>query len=233
MVSRLAAPTTELVRKLIDASIATEKAGLKGKVYLDARGLAFNPKQSLPGSYAQYDESLRELAERLKKHTKLEVVLDNKPELFQPGQCPDAALYCGWYSLGKYVDAFTWVRGAVGYHIASSEAVDLLTPASPLWCPAMIERGVAATLGPTFEPYLVAFPLPDDFFPLLLTGRYTLVETYYRTVPFVSWAMVLVGDPLYNPFQNHPALDESALPERMRNPQPAPQSSSSAAAKAP
>jgi hypothetical protein len=80
----------------------------------------------------------------------------------------------------------------------------------------MLERGVVATLGPTFEHYLAAFPLPDDFFPLLLTGRYTLVETYYRTVPFCSWAMVLVGDPLYNPFKNQPLLDESALPERMK-----------------
>jgi len=233
MVSRLAAPAPELVRKMIDASIATEKAGLKGKVYLDARGMPFDPKRDSMGSYAFHDQSLRELAERLKKHTKLEVVLDNRGELFQPGQCPEAALYCGWYSLGKYVDAFTWVPGAVGYHIASSEAVDLLKPGSSQWCPAMLERGVAATLGPAFEPYLVAFPLPDDFFPLLLTGRYSLVETYYRTAPFLSWAMVLVGDPLYNPFKSHPALDESALPDRMRTLQPASVSSSSAAANAP
>ncbi len=65
---------------------------------------------------------------------------------------------------------------AVAYHIASSEAVDLLKSDSHLWCPAMLQRGVAATLGPTFEPYLVAFPLPDDFFSLLLTGRAPLAE---------------------------------------------------------
>ena len=233
MVSRLAAPAPELVRKMIDASIATEKMGLKGKVYLDARGMPFDAKRDSMGAYAFHDQSLRDLAERLKRDTKLEVVLDNQGGLFQPGQCPEAALYCGWYSLGKYVDAFTWVPGAVGYHIASSEAVDLFTPGSSLWCPAMLERGVAATVGPAFEPYLVAFPLPDDFFPLLLTGRYSLVETYYRTAPFLSWAMILVGDPLYNPFKNHPALDESALPERMRTIHPAPVSSSSAAANAP
>ena len=216
MVSRLAAPTVELAKGLIDTSIAVEKTGLKGKFYLDARGLAYDPKRESAGGYSQYDQSLRALAERLRKHTTLEAVLDNKAELFQPGQCPNAALYCGWYSLAKYVDAFEWVPGAVGYHIASSEAVDLFKPGSTLWCPAMLERGVAATLGPTFEPYLAAFPLPDDFFPMLLTGRYTLAETYYRTTAFLSWAMVLVGDPLYNPFKNHPVLDESALPERLR-----------------
>jgi len=220
MVSRLAAPTPKLAKELIDTSLAVEKTGLSGKVYIDARGMAYDPKRDRGGGYAQYDQSLRDLADRLRKHTKLEVVLDNKPELFQPGQCPNAALYCGWYSLAKYVDAFTWVPGAVGYHIASSEAVDLFASGSKLWCPAMLERGVVATLGPTFEPYLSAFPLPDDFFPLLLTGRYTLVETYYRTSPFCSWAMVLVGDPLYNPFKNHPALDESALPERLKTAEP-------------
>ena len=170
MVARLAAPKPELVKRMIDASLAAEKSGLKGKVYLDARGLDYQPGRDKIGSYAFHDQSLRDLAERLRKHSEMVVVLDNKNELFQPGQCPGAALYCGWYSLGHYVDAFTWRPGAVAYHIASSEAVELLKSDSPLWCPAMLQRGVAATLGPTFEPYLAAFPLPDDFFSLLLTG---------------------------------------------------------------
>lgn len=216
MVSRLSAPTPELVKKMIDTSIAVEKTGLEGKVYLDARGMGYDPKRDSLGSYGVSDQSLRDLADRLKKHTKLEVVLDNKPELFQSGQCPEAALYCGWYSLQKYVDAFTWQPGAVGYHIASYEATELTKPGSTEWCPAMLERGVVGTLGPTFEPYLAAFPLPDDFFSVLLTGKYTLAETYYRTAPFLSWAMVLVGDPLYNPFKKQPPLAESALPDRIK-----------------
>jgi uncharacterized protein (TIGR03790 family) len=216
MVSRLEAPTFELAKKLIDTAIATEKTGLTGKVYLDARGMKFDPKTSKPGSYSAYDQSLRDLAERLRQHTKLEVVLNDEAELFQEGDCPDAALYCGWYSLARYVDAFDWRPGAVGYHLASSEAATLRTPGSKVWCNAMLEDGICATLGPVSEPYLASFPLPDDFFSLLLTGRYTLAEAYYRTKPFNSWAMVLVGDPLYNPFKNKPALSEDALPERIR-----------------
>jgi uncharacterized protein (TIGR03790 family) len=216
MVARLTAPRPDLVKKLIDDSIAVERTGLQGKCYIDARGLAYNAKRDTHGSYPEYDQSLRNLAERLRKNTKLDVVIDDKSALFAPGSCPDAALYCGWYSLGKYVDAFTWKPGAVAYHIASSEAVVLNQPGSKLWCPAMLERGVAATLGPAFEPYLAAFPLPDDFFSLLLTGRYSLIETYYHTSPFVSWAMIFVGDPLYNPFKAKPALDVSALPDRMK-----------------
>ncbi len=217
MVARLSAPAADLVMKLVDASIAAEKTGLEGTVYLDARGMGYDPKKDQPGSYGQYDQSLRDLAERLKTHTKLTVVLDNESKLFQPGECPDAALYCGWYSLGKYVDAFEWKPGAVGYHMASMEAQTLRNPKSGVWCNAMLRDGVAATLGPTYEPYLAAFPLPDDFFPLLLTGEYTLAEVYYRTLPFHSWVMVLVGDPLYNPFKNRPAIEMDALPERLQS----------------
>jgi hypothetical protein len=44
-----------------------------------------------------------------------------------------------------------------------------------------------------------------------------LAETYYRTNPYNSWVMVLVGDPLYNPFKQHPMLAENDLPERIRS----------------
>jgi len=216
MVSRLAAPSLKLAKGLIDKAIATEKAGLSGKIYLDARGMAYDKEKAQPGSYDVYDQSLRDLAERIKKHTKFQVILDDKAELFQPGACPEAALYCGWYSLSKYIDAFDWRPGAVGYHLASGEAASLRKPGSTAWCNAMLEDGITATLGPVYEPYLHAFPKPDEFFSLLLTGKYTLAEVFYRTSPYNSWVMVLVGDPLYNPFKNHPALAEADLPEGLR-----------------
>ena len=128
------------------------------------------------------------------------MVLDDKPDLFQKGQCPKAALYCGWYSLGKYVDAFDWVPGAVGYHIASSECTTLKQRGSQVWCKRMLEEGAAAVVGPTSEPYVQAFPVPELFFGLLVSGRLSLAECYILSTPFLSWQMVLVGDPLYRPF---------------------------------
>jgi len=122
-------------------------------------------------------------------------------KIFQPGDCPESALYCGWYSLSRYVDAFTWVRGAIGYHIASGECTTLKRPESQVWCKRMLERGIAATIGPVNEPYVQAFPLPELFFPLLTEGYLSLGETYLITLPFLSWQMVLIGDPLYQPFQ--------------------------------
>ena len=102
--------------------------------------------------------------------------------------------------------AFKWNKGAVGYHVASSEATTLKQPGANVWCKRMLEEGVAATLGPVAEPYLFSFPLPDQFFPLLMTGKLTLLEVYFLTVPQVSWMQILIGDPLYQPFKNHPAI---------------------------
>jgi uncharacterized protein (TIGR03790 family) len=102
--------------------------------------------------------------------------------------------------LKKYVDAFDFVDGAVGYHIASWEAVDIHDPNSTQWCPAMLTDGITATLGPVAEPYLHAFPLPSAFFSELFKGR-CLVEAFYRTKPFNSWQLLLLGDPLYTPFK--------------------------------
>jgi len=221
MVSRLAAPSVKIVERMVDDAIATEKVGLEGNVYIDARGLKSQGGKTEPGTYQRYDQSLRDLADRLRKHTTLTVVSDNRPALFQPGDCPDAALYCGWYSVRQYIDAFEWKRGAVAYHLASYEAKWLREPLKDSnpdekpWCPYMLNDGVCATLGPVTEPYLLAFPLPDDFFPLLLTGKMTIVEVYYLTKKFNSWTLVLVGDPLYTPYKVKPMLDVKDLPERL------------------
>jgi uncharacterized protein (TIGR03790 family) len=130
------------------------------------------------------------------------VVKEETDKLFQPGQCSDAALYCGWYSLAKYVDAFTWQPGSIGYHIASSECTTLKNKDSRVWCKMMLEKGVAATLRPVGEPYVQAFPLPELFFGILVDGSFSLVETYFLSTHYLSWKMVLVGDPLYRPFGN-------------------------------
>jgi uncharacterized protein (TIGR03790 family) len=63
----------------------------------------------------------------------------------------------------------------------------------------MLTHGVTATLGPVAEPYLSAFPNPKEFLLELLDGK-TLVEAFFRTQPFCSWQMLLIGDPLYTPF---------------------------------
>ncbi len=199
-VSRLDGPTPEIVRRVIDDSLYAEKEGLKGQAYFDARW-KMPEKKHLEG-YALYDASIHKAAELTGKLSSLPVHFDQDERLFQPGEAPRAALYCGWYSLGKYVDAFDWQRGAVGYHIASSEATTLKKEGSQVWCKRMLEDGIAATVGPVAEPYVQGFPLPELFFGFLLDGYYTLAESYFLSTPYLSWQMILIGDPLYRPFRN-------------------------------
>ena len=200
MVSRLDGLSVSTVKRIIQDSIKAEKNGLKGTAYFDARW-AMPTNQKLSG-YALYDNSIHLAADRIRKSNLLPVVVNNSKELFQPGEAPDACLYCGWYSLANYVDAFIWQSGAVGYHIASSECVTLKKRNSRVWCKMMLEKGVAATIGPVGEPYVQAFPLPEVFFGLLIDGYLSLAECYQISLPYLSWKMVLIGDPLYRPFKN-------------------------------
>ena len=199
MVSRLDGPDAKTVKRIIDDSIKTEEKGLSGIAYFDARWP--DPGHKKLSAYALYDRSIHLASGRVKKSRRLPVVLDEKQDLFKPGACPDAALYCGWYSLANYVDAFQWKSGSIGYHIASSECSTLKQKNSNVWCKKMLEKGVAATIGPVSEPYVNAFPLPELFFGLLVDGNLTLAECYLISIPYLSWKMVLVGDPLYLPFK--------------------------------
>lgn len=197
---RIDGPSRVNVLRIINASIETEKKGLKGKFYIDAGG-----------KYPAYDKNLKKLNKFIDRNSEFERTMDYNKKVFRPRSCPNAALYVGWYSLRKYVPAFTWNEGAVGWHIASFEAMSLRDPTSNEWCVKMLQNGVAATIGAVNEPTLAAFPLPQDFFPLLMTGKYTLAECYWRTSPMVSWKMTLIGDPLYNPFAKNPQVDVSKL----------------------
>ena len=201
MVCRLDGPTPQIARGLVDKAIMAERTGLHGVAYIDSRGI---PDDKQPYSPGHFDQTLRDLAVLLRLRTTLEVKEERTEKLFEPGSCPRTAIYCGWYSLKKYVDAFDFVDGAIGLHIASLEAVDLRDPNSTQWCPAMLTHGITATLGAVAEPYLHAFPNPEEFFLELLDGK-CLVEAFCRTQPFCSWQLVLIGDPLYTPFKRRVA----------------------------
>ncbi|HKJ99704.1 MAG TPA: TIGR03790 family protein [Desulfotignum sp.] len=195
MVSRLDGADDTIVRRVIDDSIEAEMHGLRGTAYFDARWQ--DPGDKEMGGYGLYDRSIHRASQKVADKTPMGVVLNDTKALFQKGESPDTALYCGWYSLAKYVDAFVWQKGSVGYHIASSECATLKNQNSRVWCKKMLDNGAAATIGPVGEPYVQAFPLPEIFFDFLVEGYLTLAETYLVSLPYLSWKMVLVGDPLY------------------------------------
>lgn len=214
MTSRLDGPGKADVLRMIKDGQATEKEGLKGTFYIDAGVTTVGGNKS--PAYAAYDtKHLKRLASFLAANSTMKVVLDENEAVFKAGSCPDAALYVGWYSLENYIPAFTWNRGAVGFHIASFEAMQLRNASSKQWCPQMIRSGIAATLGPVFEPYLETAPPAESFFPLLMTGKYTIAKCYWRTIPHLTWRQMLIADPLYNPFKNNPQMPLKALPLRL------------------
>lgn len=217
MVMRLDAPVAQTVRDMIANTLATERDGLKGTFAIDARGIAPKKENGEEDAYGVFDQRIRDLATFMKQKTSIPIKLDDRPDVFPATPLnEDIALYTGWYSLANYIPAFKFNRGAVGYHIASFELMHLRGPLTGHWVRNLIDNGCVATLGPVAEPYLHSFPPPDEFFPLLLTGRLTLAEVYWATTPLTSWMQTAIGDPLYKPFAKNPALPLDQLPPQLR-----------------
>lgn len=221
MVTRLDGPQEGTATQIILGSLKAERDGLQGRVVIDSTGgRAPDGSVDREGGYRNFDQKLLNLAELIKSGTKLPLTLDRRPAVLPPGSVKDVAIYCGWYSVRNYVPSCTFVAGAVGYHVASFEMISLRSDNEKGWVAGLLNDGVASTIGSVAEPYLSAMPAPDEFFPLLLTGKLTLAECYWKTVPMTSWMMTCIGDPLYTPFKKDPALRPEQLPELLRRAMP-------------
>jgi uncharacterized protein (TIGR03790 family) len=217
MVSRLDGPQDGTAVQIILSSLKAERDGLRGRVVVDSSGGTGPGGGAGPGgAFAAFDQTLLNLAHLVQSKTKLSLVLDTNPKVLPPHSVKDVALYCGWYSVKKYVPACDFKPGAVAYHVASFELMSLRNPADKGWVAGLLDDGAAASIGSVAEPYLSAFPQPDEFFPLLMTGKLTLAEAYWATLPQTSWQMALIGDPLYRPFAKNPQLKAQDLPEGLR-----------------
>jgi uncharacterized protein (TIGR03790 family) len=175
-------------------------------------GSAPDGKPDKEGGYRAFDEKLARLAQLVSANTKMPVTFDRRHPVLPPNSIKDVAIYTGWYSVRNYVPSCEFKAGAVGYHIASYEMLSLRTDNEKGWVAGLLNDGIASTLGAVAEPYLSSMPSPDEFFPLLLTGRLTLAEVYWKTTPMTSWMMSFIGDPLYTPFKTNPQLQPEQLP---------------------
>jgi uncharacterized protein (TIGR03790 family) len=203
-VVRLDGPDLKTITRMVEDAIAVEKSGFEGPVFGDAQGI-----DGITG-YGYGDFSVRSAIDRL-SGAGFDSKLDMKQESWkQPkggvgDQAAGAALYVGWYDLVNFQDIFGrqgLARGSIAWHIASQECQNLWDP-SGQWCLNLMKRGAAVTLGPVREPFVTAFPQGDIFIEALLSGG-SVAESYWLALPQVSWAMVVLGDPLYRPFALHP-----------------------------
>lgn len=58
-----------------------------------------------------------------------------------------------------------------------------------------LRQGATAATGHVYEPYLQFTPRPQILFQNYLAGR-TLGESFYASIPALSWMNILLGDPL-------------------------------------
>lgn len=191
-VARLDGPTPASVREMIDNAIVAEKRGLTGRAYVDVGGMPH------PEGNIWLESVARQLAA-----AGFETDVDRAPSTFPPLARFDApVLYFGWYDWkvsGPFtLPGFRFPPGAVAVHIHSFSA-ETLRSVTQNWCGPFIVRGVTATLGNVYEPYLGLTHHLDSFAEALLRGE-TFGAAAYYSLPGLSWQGVAVGDPLYRPF---------------------------------
>lgn len=191
-VSRLDGPDWSEVRGLVDRALEAEKNGLIGRAYVD-----------LGGPHAEGEQWFEDVVKQL-ANLDFEMSVDRAPTTLPADARFDApALYFGWYSWG--IDGpftqpgFRFPPGAVALHLHSFSA-DTLRSADARWCGPLIARGVTATFGNVYEPYLTFTHHPHLLLRALARGE-TLGDASYYALRALSWQQVVIGDPLYRPFK--------------------------------
>jgi uncharacterized protein (TIGR03790 family) len=202
LVTRLDAPESTTVRRMITDAIETEKNGLWGRAFVDGA-------HETSGDKAVGDAWMRGIVDQCHKDG-VPVVFDDLPTIF-PDAFPmsDCALYYGWYAgnvAGPFNQAgFKFVPGAIAAHIHSYSAATLRDENSG-WAGPLVSRGAAATVGNVYEPYLDLTAHLDILSDRLLHG-FTFAESVFMSSRVLSWMGVAVGDPLYRPYLNWTQID--------------------------
>ncbi len=190
-VARLDGLDMASVRRLIDSALEGERRGLQGRGYVDMGGPHTKGNQWL------------EQAGQMIQNLGFDTSWDRVPPLFSWRERFDApALYVGWWSQNMVGPVsspeFRFPPGAIAIHIHSFSAETMRRP-NEYWTAPLVARGVAATVGNVYEPYLEFTHHPHLFIEALSRGR-TVGEAAWYALPAVSWHAIFVGDPLYRPF---------------------------------
>jgi uncharacterized protein (TIGR03790 family) len=194
---RLDGATAALAEGLVDKAIGAEQNGLTGQACLD---LAHGPiAKELDAGDGSGDWELY-MAGVFAGQAGFSVTEDSNPQEFgtpPAPDCPNAALYSGWYSLNHYNNAFTWNTGAIGFHLDSLSAADPRT--GPNWSANAVQHGITVTSGAVAEPYLQGLAYPDGVFLNLFEGA-NVGDAFLRNEVWLKWMILNIGDPLYLPF---------------------------------
>lgn len=191
-VARLDGPSVPAVKRLIDSAIAGEKHGLRGRGYIDKGG-----------PHPQGEQWLDQATAKIKALDFPVSIDTQKPRFGWKDRLDAPAIYFGWWTHqpdGPFKDpTYRFPPGAVAIHISSFSGQHLRKP-NQRWGGGLVERGVAATVGNVYEPYLGLTHHPHLFLEGLADGMSTGEAAYY-SLPGLGWMAMFLGDPLYQPFK--------------------------------
>ncbi len=190
-VSRLDGPTASDALHLVDLAVEAERTGLLGRAYVDIAGPHENGDRWL------------ESAARTLSALGFDLSVSHGSSTVPASARFDApAFYFGWYAPdlnGPFeLPGFRFPPGAVAVHIHSFSARTVRSDTEG-WCGPLVARGVTATVGNVYEPYLEYLHRPDLIMEALARGN-DWVDAAYYALPLLSWQAITIGDPLYRPF---------------------------------
>ena len=202
LVTRLAAYDVNEVKSMIDRSLDARN---KGKFVIDLNG----PDDT------EGNDWLRNAAIFLPKDR---VILDTTYKVLTNQS--EVIGYASWGSNDKNRKKrflnFQWLPGAIMTEYVSTNGRTFVRPPAgwelgatwavldrPKWFAGSpqslsadyIHEGATGASGHVYEPYLTYCPRPDLLLPAYFSGR-TLAESYYLSIPGLSWQNIVIGDPL-------------------------------------
>jgi uncharacterized protein (TIGR03790 family) len=199
LVCRLAAYDFEEVRGMINRSLAARN---QGKVVVD-----LSSDNDRPGN-----DWLRNAAILLPASR---VIFDESTKVVTGAR--DVIGYAGWGSNDPNVKrrffGFHWLPGGIATEFVSTDGRTFKRPpdtwnittwkdrghffaGSPQSLTADFpHEGATGASGHVWEPYLALTPRPDFLIPAYLGSR-NLAESFYLSLPALSWQNIVVGDPL-------------------------------------
>ncbi|NOY05421.1 MAG: TIGR03790 family protein [Chlorobi bacterium] len=212
LVTRLTGLTKENVFSYIDRSgpfTLVDKA--KAKFILD-----MDPRRS-GGGYARYNNNLSAAATVLKSKG-WNVVL-NTDSVFVTKQT-DVLGYASWGSNDHYDHLYTekarpkntWLSGSIAETYVSTSARNFQPgkEAGQSRIADLLVEGCTGASGYVFEPFTVALAWVQILFDRYTSG-YNLAESYYMSMPTMSWMAVVVGDPKTSIITSYPPLPSPSI----------------------
>jgi len=205
LVTRLDGYTAADAMKLVDRGGAP---GHDGTIVLDQSGSVDN---------GIGDRWLQETADRLKGAAGARVLLETSA---MPAAVSDPVI--GYFSSGSNDPStrfrrlgFKFANGALAGLFVSSDARTFVEPPAD-WKPGpqgvagadslagdLIREGVTGLVANVSEPYFDSTARPQVIFPAYVAG-FNLAESYYLSLPSLSWQTIVIGDPLCAAFPRKP-----------------------------